>query len=371
MDIFVYGTLQSAGLMQAVAGGNCREPIAARFSGYRLSTLKGNVVPCLVADPGSAVDGLVFPGLSNAQLARLHLYEDAFGYHVSPETVETADGPRDVQVYLPDHGPCDADGPWSFVDWQKDHERPAIYAATEVFAHNPLPQGDELRRFWHMIEGRAWAKHRAPQAPASLRHPAEPDDIHIHKMHPPVGSFFRLQSMNISHRQFSGPSSDVLPREVFVGVDAAILLPYDPVREKVLLVEQVRMGPVVRRDPNPWMLEAVAGMVDARETPEAAARREAAEEANVSLRHLEHAGSYYPSPGGTTDYFYTYVGLCDLPMEDSYLGGLAEEGEDLRLHPVSFDDAMAMTQTGEIAAGPLFHLLYWLAWHRGRLRTLV
>lgn len=370
MYIFVYGTLQSTALMQAVAGGHCPEPVAASLHGYKLGTLKGNVVPSLVADPGSAVEGQIFSGLSQAQVSRIDLYEGAFGYQLTPQTAETNHGPRQIQVYLPEDGQAEVDGPWAYSDWQKDHERPAIYAATEVFAHDPLPHKGDLRMFWHMIEGRAWAKHRAVHAPASLRHPAGADDVQVRTMHPPIGSFFRMQSMDISYRQFSGNTSDVLPREVFVGVDAAILLPYDPVRDKVLLVEQVRMGPVVRRDPNPWMLEAVAGMVDARETPQAAARREAAEEANVSLRHLEPAGSYYPSPGGTTDYFYTYVGLCDLPMEDSYLGGLADEGEDLRLHPIPFDAAMAMTQTGEIAAGPLFHLLYWLAWHRDRLRTL-
>jgi len=173
----------------------------------------------------------------------------------------------------------------------------------------------------------------------------------------------------VTHQQFDGTRSHVLVREAFFGVDAAIVLPYDPVRDRVLLVEQARMGPAARRDPNPWMLEPIAGIVDARETPEDAALREAKEEAGLDVRHLEPAGHYYPSPGASTDHFYTYVGLCDLPMGASYLGGLPNEAEDLRLHPLSFEDAMALANTGEIETGPTLHLLYWLAFHRDRLRT--
>ncbi|WP_019955086.1 NUDIX domain-containing protein [Yoonia vestfoldensis] len=127
---------------------------------------------------------------------------------------------------------------------------------------------------------------------------------------------------------------------------------------------------MVRHDPNPWMLEPVAGIVDARETPQEAALREAAEEAGVTIRHLVPAGEYYPSPGATTDYFYAYVGLCDLSAEAPYAGGLEAEAEDISLHTMSFDAAMALADSGEIATGPLLHLLYWLARHRDRLRAM-
>ncbi len=371
MDIFVYGTLQSTALMQVVAGGCIDAPIAARLAGFALHGVKDDVVPCLQADPDAATDGVIFPGLNPAQMNRIDLYEKAFGYQLTAVEAETEAGPRPVQVYLPSADASKAEGQWYLTDWQRDHETPAVLAAKELFAHDPLPNPAALRAMWPMIEARAWAKTRVVNAPATIRYSAQSDDVQVHKMRPPMGHFFRMQSMDVTHRQFSGVEPDLMQREVFVGVDAAIVLPYDPVRDKVLFVEQARMGPVVRQDPNPWVLEAVAGIVDARETPEMAAHREAVEEANVTLRHLEHAGSYYPSPGASTDYFYTYVGLCDLPMIDSYFGGLPGEHEDLRIHPVGFDAAIGLTQSGEITAGPLFHLLYWLGWHRDRLRAMV
>ena len=160
-----------------------------------------------------------------------------------------------------------------------------------------------------------------------------------------------------------------MTREGFYGVDAALVLPYDPMRDRVLLVEQARVGPKLRRDPNPWMFEPIAGIVDARETPLQAALREAREEAALEDITMLPAGEFYVSPGATTDYFYAYTGLCDLAVDKPYLGGLPEEREDLRLHPMTFDTAMALADSGEIATGPALYLLHWLLRHRDRLRA--
>jgi nudix-type nucleoside diphosphatase (YffH/AdpP family) len=225
---------------------------------------------------------------------------------------------------------------------------------------------------WPMIESRAWAKHRATAAPApaTLRHNPHPDEATIVAMRPPRGGFFRKQDFDVHHARFDGARSATLHREVFVAVDAALVLLYDPSRDMVLLVEQLRMGPLMRHDPNPWMLEPVAGIVDARETPVQAAHREALEEAGVTITHLEPISEFYASPGSSTDYFYTYIGLCDLPQTDPYFGGLADENEDIRLHPLSFDDALALADSGEIQVGPLVLMLNWLARHRDRLRAM-
>jgi ADP-ribose pyrophosphatase len=371
MDLFVYGTLQSVALMQVVAGGTVPDPISARLDGYRVRPVQDDVVPFIERNADYHADGCVFAGLTEQQMIRLDAYEGAFGYTLTQLGVWSADGAITAQCYLSPDGYVPGGGDWSLIAWQTDHEAPAVLAAQELFSHDPLPDHATLRAMWPMMESRAWSKHRAMAGPATLRYEPQPGDVSILQKRPPLGSFFRLQSFDVTHRRFDGTQSETLVRETFVGVDAAILLPYDPIRDCVLFVEQARMGPVARHDPNPWLLEPIAGMVDARETPEAAARREAVEEANIQLRHLEPAGSFYASPGGTSDYFYTFVGLCDLPMSESYLGGLADEGEDLRLHSVSFDAAMALADTGEIATGPLLYLLYWLARHRERLRTLV
>ncbi len=369
MDLFVYGTLKSHSLMAAVAGPGPLDQVTANLAGYAVYPLTGNVVPFIAPTAGGLAQGIVWQNLTAAQMARLDAYEGAFGYSFGPVEVQTADGPRVAQAYLPPDDMQAGSGEWLLADWEAGHLAPAILAATELFSLDPLPDHATLRRMWPMIEARAWAKFRAVSAPSMHRYQPQDTDFEFVAAGPPKGEFFRFQSTRIAHRRFDGDRSDVLTREGFIGVDAALVLPYDPVRDQVLLVEQVRLGPALRHDPNPWMLEPIAGIVDARETPQQAALREAKEEAGLDDVVLEAAGAFYVSPGASTDFFYAFVGLCDLPQTAPYLGGLSSEAEDLKLHPLSFDAAMDLADSGEITTGPALYLLYWLLRHRARLRA--
>lgn len=371
MDLFVYGTLRALDLMTAVVGSGRWVAIPASLSGFAVHTVADNVVPFIAREQGASANGSIWQDVTETQRARLDLYEGAFGYTLEDVEVDTPDGPRTAKCYMPPPGIMADPSPWSLADWEAHHLAPALLAAAELFSHDPLPSHAQLRSMWPMIEARAWSKHRAQVAPASRRHKAQPADFPILKARPPHGQFFRFQNVDVSHRTFAGGQSVPHKRDAFIGIDAAVILPYDPARDRFLLVEQARLGPRLRHDPNPWMLEPVAGIVDARETPEQAALRECHEEAALDIRVLEPAGSFYVSPGASTDYFYTYVGLCDLPQTDPYLGGLPGEGEDLRLHPMSFDDAMALADSGEIATGPALYLLYWVMRHKARLQALV
>ncbi len=372
MRLFVYGTLQHPDLMAAVAGGVIAPPTPACLSGFQVSRLAGDVVPLIAKADGQMAKGRIFDGLSQEQIARLAHFEGAFGYQRHPMTVGTSDAEVQADVFLPPNTADVGDENWSLEHWAQDHLQPMIYAVEELFAHDPAPDQSELRRMWPVIEKRAWARHRAilaKAAPAQLRYDAKAGDAAILDHGPVRGEFFRIQAMDVEHRQFDGGRSDILRREVFLGVDAVLVLPYDPASGHILLVEQARMGPLRRGDANPWTLEPIAGMTDARETPDDAARREAEEEAGIVVDRLDHMFSIYPSPGSSTDFFVCYCTPCTLPDRDAYLGGLDEEAEDLRIHQLPLTDALAMIDTGEINAGPLVAMLLWLDRNKDRYRA--
>ncbi|HLQ18661.1 MAG TPA: NUDIX domain-containing protein, partial [Tabrizicola sp.] len=178
-------------------------------------------------------------------------------------------------------------------------------------------------------------------------------DVEVGRPVPSHSGFFALDLWPLRHRRFDGKMSPPLVREVFVAGDAVTVLPYDPLRDRVLLVEQVRMGPLGRGDPLPWQLEAIAGRIDPGETPEDAARREAVEEAGLVLGQLEKVAEYYPTPGAVTEYLYSFVALCDLPDGVAGVFGAAEEAEDIRGHLMSFDRLVEVMATGEIGNAPL------------------
>ncbi|WP_137110775.1 NUDIX domain-containing protein [Rhodobacter sp. SY28-1] len=185
---------------------------------------------------------------------------------------------------------------------------------------------------------------------------------------PAHAGFFAVNRHQLRHRRFDGGMSDLLTREVFVVGDAVTVLPYDPVRDRVLLIEQFRMGPFGRGDPLPWQLEAIAGRIDPGESPEDAARREAVEEAGLVLGRLEKVAEYYPTPGAVAEFLYSYVALCDLPDGVAGVFGAAEEGEDIKGHLLSFGRLVEVMASGEIGNAPLLLTVLWLQRERARLR---
>ncbi len=371
MNLFIYGTLRDFDLLAAVGGGTFTHATAT-LPGYAVSPVKDDIVPTIAAVDGGNATGLILFDVAPDALRRFDTYETAWDYTRASVTVTSDGADHPAEVYLPPAGQTAGAGAWSLERWSRDHGRPAVIAAQELFGRDPQPTAAELRAFYPMALKRAWATYRAETgrtAPATLRYDNAPADVEIEHKGQMQGSFFGLQPIKIKHRQFDGTTSASLPREVFRGIDAALVLPYDPVSDRVLLVEQIRMGPALLGDPNPWSLEPVAGMVDAGETPQEAALREAEEEAGLTGMTLEHIASFYPSPGSSTDYFSCYLGLTTLADGHSYTGGLATENEDLRLHPIPFARAMDLATSGEITAGPLLTMLYWLALNRDRLRA--
>jgi nudix-type nucleoside diphosphatase (YffH/AdpP family) len=161
-----------------------------------------------------------------------------------------------------------------------------------------------------------------------------------------------------------------LKRSGFVGADAAIVLPYDPKTDRVLLIEQFRFGPFLRDDPNPWMMEPIAGRIDLNEEPEQTAYRESLEEAGIVLYDILKVHSGYASPGANTEYFHIFVGLAAIEKNSGILGGLASESEDIKGHVMSFEKFFAMLQAGELPVSPLALAGYWLANNRPRLRGI-
>ncbi|MFU8779080.1 MAG: NUDIX domain-containing protein, partial [Roseovarius sp.] len=259
---------------------------------------------------------------------------------------------------------------WEAEDWRVRYAQILNRALQEILSLRGLvPVGDICARL-PMILSRAAARVAAAMpVPADLRSATEARAVQEIACEITHAGFFLSRAYTLRHPRFDGSLSDTLRREVFVATDAALVLPYDPARDRVLLVEQFRMGPYGRGDPHPWMLEPVAGRIDGGESPEQAARRECLEEAGLTLCALEKISSHYCTPGYSTEVFHIFLGICDLPDTDTGRGGLASEHEDIRTHVIDFTRAMALVQSGEANNGPLVLSLLWLERERARLRA--
>ena len=180
--------------------------------------------------------------------------------------------------------------------------------------------------------------------------------------------FYRLDRLHLRHRQFAGGMGPQLSRELFVRHDAVCVLPYDARRDCVVLIEQFRVG-AMDKSSNPWLLELVAGLIDKDEQPEEVAHREAAEEADLKLDALWPITRYYPSPGGSDELVHLYLGRCDSEGAGG-VHGLAEEGEDIRVHVWPLEDALQAVKDGRINNAASIIALQWLALNRAEVRGL-
>jgi nudix-type nucleoside diphosphatase (YffH/AdpP family) len=372
--VFFYGTLRDAALLDAVIGrGSDIDRRPARLRGFEVRAGQEQPYPWLLssADPEALAQGCLVNGLSAVDLDRLGFYEGAFDYDTRQMTVDTDDGPMTARVYVPLEPPADPGPTWDFAAWQARWGSLSRAAAAEFMLQYGRKPAGEVAYLLPFFRARAWSQELASvPAPQTLRSDKTIADVEITPHEDGYDGFFRLQSFSVRHRQFDGTWSEPFDRAAFVSYDAALVLPYDPVADKVLLVEQLRFGPMLRKDPTPWILEPVAGLVDPGETPQEAARREAREEADLELTDLIPVSRGYAAPGYCSEYYHSYVALCDLSQtEKSSVGGLDEEHEDIRRHVISFDHAMALIASGEINAVPLQALLFWLAANRARLRA--
>ncbi len=365
---FFYGTLMHPPLRAVVLGRDVSGE-SARLPGHRISGVRGEHFPMLIAERSGNVPGVLVRDLSRYDVARMDFYQCRFP--VAAVSVLAADGAFvPARVFVAPDWLYKADGPWSLAAWLSAWGDLVVTAARDMMTAYGTRDPEDVARRTPQILVRAAARIRAREtAPVTLRHAAAPGDVQVADRREPYAHFFAVEEYDLSFRRFDGTPSRVVNRAVFVSGDAATVLPYDPVRDRVLLVEQFRPGPYARGDGQPWVLEPIAGRVDPGETPQTAARREAQEEAGVAVGALHEVAQYYPSPGAKTEYIYSYVGLADLPDGSAGTGGLDTEGEDIRSHLVPFDRLMALVASGEAQCGPLILTALWLAANRDRLRS--
>jgi ADP-ribose pyrophosphatase len=178
--------------------------------------------------------------------------------------------------------------------------------------------------------------------------------------------FYALDRVHLRHELFGGGMGPVISRELFVRHDAVCVLPYDPVCDCVVLIEQFRVG-ALDKSAHPWLLELVAGLIDKDESPEEVARREAVEEAGLTLGELWPVTAYYPSPGGSDERVQLFVGRCDSHGAGG-IHGLAEEGEDIRVLVLSLDEALTAVNAGRIDNAASIIALQWLALNRAQVQ---
>ena len=169
--------------------------------------------------------------------------------------------------------------------------------------------------------------------------------------------FFSLNKYKFIHKKHNGELTDTIEREIFSGAHVSTLLPYDPIKKEIILIQQFRAGVLSRYDEN-YLLEIVAGMVDDGENPEETAIRECFEETGCEVKKIYPIQSYFPAPGSSESYYHLYLGEIQA-FDGERIRGLEKENEDILVKSFKIDDVRQMLKERKIINGLTLVALQW------------
>jgi ADP-ribose pyrophosphatase len=172
----------------------------------------------------------------------------------------------------------------------------------------------------------------------------------------------KLERLKLRHRRFDNEWSEEMERDVYTIGESINLIPYDPKLDAVLLIEQFRPCGLIWGEAT-WLIEGIAGMIGAGESPADVAKREAVEEADCVIEEPHPISLVYTSPGGYGERAHLFAARADLSKAGG-VHGLAEEHEDIRVLVAPLSEAMNACDDGRIRDAKTILMLQWLARNR-------
>ncbi len=191
------------------------------------------------------------------------------------------------------------------------------------------------------------------------------DDINVHRHEIAYDGFNRLHVLDLSVKSYDGSWIGPIDREVIERCDSVVVLPYDPVRDEIVLVEQVRFGAYCA-DVQYRQLEPVAGLVDTDESQETIALREVQEECGAVADMIERVGSFLVSPGCLTEVCHVFVARINTDDVQEHCGKRSE-GEDIKAHIVPLSEAESLIASQRLGVAISFLAVQWLLINRDRI----
>ena len=191
------------------------------------------------------------------------------------------------------------------------------------------------------------------------------DDVKITTKETVYQGYASVEYYTLRHRLFEGGWSPTFGRELLVRYNAVAVLPYDPITDKVILIEQFRIG-ALKDDCSPWQLEVVAGVIDKDKTKEEIAHMELKEEAGLETDNLIRVHQYWTSPGCLSENVTLYCAIVDSNQADG-IHGVDSENEDIKVHVMESSKAFEIVKSGRINNAFTIIALQWLELNKDTL----
>jgi len=169
--------------------------------------------------------------------------------------------------------------------------------------------------------------------------------------------FFKMNEISLKYKKYDGSWSNEIKRELFGGAQVSAVLPFDPIKKKIVLIQQFRPG-TISKNTNNYLNEIVAGIIDPGESPEIAAKRECLEETGYKIKKLTPIQGYFPAPGSSESFYHLFLGEVDSKNEKKIMG-LDNENEDILVESFKVNQVKKMMQEGKFINGLTLIAIQW------------
>ncbi len=173
-----------------------------------------------------------------------------------------------------------------------------------------------------------------------------------------LDDFFKVDEAEVRFERNDGSMTPPLRRLVFERGDSAAAVVVHRDSGDLLFTEQFRFPTLANGDG--WLLEVMAGMIEPGESPEAALRREVAEELGFAVERLQPVATFYVSPGGSSERIWLYCAEVSEAGRVSAGGGADGEHEEIRVVRMTAAEARARLHAGGFADAKTIVGLQWL-----------
>ncbi|MBT3902234.1 MAG: NUDIX domain-containing protein [Pelagibacteraceae bacterium] len=169
--------------------------------------------------------------------------------------------------------------------------------------------------------------------------------------------FFSLNKYEFIHQKHDGEWTDKVQREVFSGAHVSTLLPYDPIKKEIVLIQQFRAGVISRYDDD-YLYEIVAGIIEEGENAEETAKRECLEETGCEVKKITPIQGYFPAPGSSESYYELFLGEI-ISFDGVRIKGLESENENILVKSFKINEVKEMLKNNQITNGSTLITLQW------------
>jgi len=169
--------------------------------------------------------------------------------------------------------------------------------------------------------------------------------------------FFKMNEISLKYKKYDGSWSNEIKRELFGGAQVSAVLPFDPIKKKIVLIRQFRPG-TISKNTNNYLNEIVAGIIDPGESPEIAAKRECLEETGYKIKKLTPIQGYFPAPGSSESFYHLFLGEVD-SKNGKKIMGLDNENEDILVESFKVNQVKKMMQEGKFINGLTLIAIQW------------